>query len=220
MTVRNEALNTNTTNGSAVDHDVIDINEIGRLNKTVIRYTVNGFWSHDPISIYVTREFKRQDADVVFYWKATVSWSCGGRDKTTLPSDIDATVNFANALKLAASAAMYIEGESDKLEASYQAKRAEEKVLEKEQAEREKAAFDADPAMGEEVAKRVVKVMKEMQYTVVSFRTRGKRDTKEFKIERTPAGRLTIRDSWTNYRISKEEFIEKIKDYSNEYYIR
>lgn len=220
MTVRNEELNTNTVTGCAFDRLPFDLNDIGRRDMTSIKYTVNGFWSYDPITVFVTREFKRQDSEVTFYWKAEVSWSTGGRDTSTVPSSVDAAVNFANAIKDAASIAKYIEGESDILEAIYQAKRAEDKRLEKEQAGREQAAFDADPELGEDGARSVLDAIEKTPCSVVSFRTRGERKTKEFTVEKTPSGRITIRDTWSGFRIAKAEFINKAKSFSTEYYVR
>jgi hypothetical protein len=219
MTIRNEEMNTNTVSGGAYDSPRIDLNEIGSKNMSSIRFTVNGFWSYDPITVYVTREYKRDGSNILFYWKPSISWSSGGRDNKTLPSDIEATHNFAVALQAAASVAAFIEGKSDELEEIYQVHRAEEERLEKEKAAEAQAKIDADPEMGEELANEVFSFLnKTASATSFTAYTRGTRKAKEYTITRTGTGRISIK--YANQHVSRVDFINEIKLFSKEHAIR
>lgn len=124
---------------------------IGRQEQAHIPVSVVGFWSRDPITIYCKRGWSEKKE-----WGFSLSVSSGGRDTKVVASDADAYVNYGEALIAACCVIKELEGKVDEIEAFYQI-RAEE--LRQEHAAQEaakQAAIDADPAMGDHAARKII----------------------------------------------------------------
>lgn len=216
MTIRNEVLKTNTENGLDFERQQKDIEEIVSGYDTSIRYTVNGFWSWDPITIYVRRDFFREDTDIKHRWKIELSWSSGGRDKSTVPSDVEATKNFAAALADAAQYADDLSNRQAEFEAAYIVYREKEEKKRLEEEARKKAAFEADPEMGMEKAKEILDNLtqnKEILSLVV--KQRGSLLNTVYDLSRTPTGRIRIVSA--GRPMTKEQFLNEISKLSKTY---
>jgi hypothetical protein len=133
------------------------IEQIGRSGSGRITCKIDGYWSYDPISLYVDRKgWKPGEAN----WTVTMSHSSGGRDSKEVACDMQASINFAEAMIQMANigkSLLSLHGEA--LEKSYQDERAKLKA----QFEAEKAALnakiDADAAIGEAAAAGIVAEM-------------------------------------------------------------
>lgn len=118
-----------------------DIDRIGRNGMGSVRCKVTGFWSGDSITLYINRNFGSD-------WKITVSNSSGGRDTKEIESDMVAYKNYAAALSAMCDLGTVLEMNADKFEASYQAQREEDRKEREAQEAAEKAAIEADTALG------------------------------------------------------------------------
>jgi len=116
-----------------------DLVSIGRNGMGSVDVKVEGFWSSNPIILYIHRYW-----DV---WTVRVSNSSGGRDTEEVESDVVAYKNYAAALTAMCDLGAEIQKEFPKMEAAYQA---------------EQAMIDADVPMGES---RAMKLMEEMAQT-------------------------------------------------------
>lgn len=118
-----------------------DIDRIGRNGMGSVRCKVTGFWSGDSITLYISRNFGSE-------WKITVSNSSGGRDTKEVESDMVAYKNYAAALSAMCDLGTVLEMNFDKMEASYQVQREEDRKEREAQKAAEQAAIDADAPMG------------------------------------------------------------------------
>lgn len=156
-------INTTTIETTARTYGVqpYAINDIGRRGMGHIAVTAEGYWSSDPISIYVNRNWmwSKDDGDK-HAWNITITHSSGGRDTNVVADDADAAENFAQALLLAVAEARKLHTLTDELEACFQARMAEEKA-ERERLEAEHADRIAkDEPMGEANAKAMCTIAK------------------------------------------------------------
>ena len=147
-----------------------DLEEIGRNGHGRISCKIQGYWSSDPITLYIDRLGYGSTQG----WKVTLSHSSGGRDPKEVASDMEAAINFAEAMRdlaIIGRDLIYIYG--DTLESAYQA----ELVARRARDEAEKAALaakvEADPAMGVVAATDIVGFMAGGGLPVVSFYLRG-----------------------------------------------
>lgn len=133
-----------------------DLERIGQTGHGTINCKIKGFWSSNPITLYVDRGFYGPDRG----WKVTMSHSSGGRDPKEVESDMDAAINFADAMRaMAIIGRELISTQGDALEIFYQQRMAEVAI----EAAAEKAALaakiEADPAMGDLTASDIVAQM-------------------------------------------------------------
>lgn len=149
-----------------------DLNEIGRNGYGSISIKVEGYWSSDPITLYVRRDHYGTNG-----WGINLSHSSGGRDTKVVECDLEAEVNFANALIGAVSAGQFIQSKFEELEIIYQ----EERRLEREAEEIRKAEqakkAEADVPCGDNNARYLIqcmkaKIMKE-RYAEIKYFNRG-----------------------------------------------
>lgn len=132
-----------------------DLNDIGRRGMGRISCLVNGYWSHDPISLYVQRTFNwnpktNEDNGT---WKVEVSHSSGGRQtdpakERGVVSDLDAATNLGCALIALAALGRQIEARIPELVAAHNAEREACRLqrIAEEAAKAERIA--GDPALG------------------------------------------------------------------------
>jgi hypothetical protein len=130
-----------------------DLEQIGRAGHGTINCKIQGYWSSNPITLYVDRGFYGPDRG----WKVTLSHSSGGRDPKEVESDMEAAINFADAMReLAIIGRDLIFTYGDTLESFFQA----ECEVRRAQDEAEKVALaakvEADPAMGDLAASDIV----------------------------------------------------------------
>lgn len=93
-------------------------------NRLVSRVKVKGYWSSDSITAYINREM-RWDSNysaTTPEWKVSMSHSSGGRDTKEVADDLEAELNFAEAMTaLALYVRDFLSTNLEKLEAAYQA---------------------------------------------------------------------------------------------------
>jgi hypothetical protein len=115
---------------------------------------VEGFWSSNPITLYIHRYCN--------VWTVRVSNSSGGRDTEEVESDMVAYKNYAAALTAMCDLGAEIQKEFPKMEAAYQMQREEYRQEREAKMAAEQAMIDADVPMGES---RAMKLMEEMAQT-------------------------------------------------------
>ena len=94
-----------------------DLVSIGRNGSGSIDVKVEGFWSSNPITLYIHRYWN--------VWTVKVSNSSGGRDTEKVESDVVAYKNYAAALTAMCDLGVEIQKEFPKMEAAYQVQREE-----------------------------------------------------------------------------------------------
>jgi hypothetical protein len=140
----------------------IDIDALGRRGSGQLKCLVNGYWSADCLTVYVTREwFFKAGEDNSFAWKVSFSHSSGGRqtDPTKergVACDLEAAGNFGMAMIALAGAARQLQGRVAELEAAYQAQRIIDRAEDEARKAAAAAAVEADAAIGLESASSMV----------------------------------------------------------------
>lgn len=130
-------------------HAIADFDpaEIGRTGQGRITCAIHGYWSSDPISLYIRRDWRwAPDEGSTHAWIAELSHSSGGRDKDEEWSDTRAERNFGAALIAMADLGeqiLAVWGQS--METEFQRQRAAERAAD-EEAKRAKAAAVAEDA--------------------------------------------------------------------------
>lgn len=93
-------------------------------HRLVSRVKIKGYWSSDSITAYINREM-RWDSNysaTTPEWKVSMSHSSGGRDTKEVADDLEAELNFAEAMTaLALYVRDFLSTNLEKLEAAYQA---------------------------------------------------------------------------------------------------
>ena len=188
-----------------------DINEIGRSGYGRITAKIQGFWSSDPITLYVERRTYGDDKG----WRVTLSHSSGGRDPKEVASDVEAARNFAGAMiALADIGETFIADHGVALEAAYEAERARSLALAEAEKAAKVAAIEADPAIGLAVAAGIVAEMAAASantYAVTRvFRKRGSTVTSNVVARCNYKTRFAV----NGHTVSKKEAIEYIASYA------
>jgi hypothetical protein len=96
----------------------LDFDERIAQGSATVSIQVHGYWSRDPITVYINREHFYDDSEPKWVFK--VSHSSGGRDTDKLPSHIEAARNFGNALVAASEFAESMSLKIDEFETMYQ----------------------------------------------------------------------------------------------------
>jgi len=188
-----------------------DINEIGSSGYGRITAKIQGYWSSDPITLYVQRNNYGSDEG----WKTSLSHSSGGRDSKEVVSDMEAARNFASAMiALADIGETLIAEHGVALEAAYEAERARRLAVEEAEKAAKVAAIEADPAIGLAVAAGIVAEMAASAantYAVTRvFRKRGSKVTSNVVARCNYKTRFTV----NGCTVSKKEAIEYIASYA------
>lgn len=148
-----------------------DLEEIGRSGHGTINCQIKGYWSSSPITLYINRNFYGSEQG----WKVTISHSSGGREPKEVESDMDAAINFADAMRAMATVGHDLMAPISILQLETFHKL--EREVRRAQDEAEKAALaakvEADPPMGELAAKQIVLQMSEGALKIVRFYLRG-----------------------------------------------
>lgn len=132
-----------------------NLSDIGSNGGGSISVRINGYWSRDPITLYITRWRKENPL-----WQITFSHSSGGRDTEQVKDDMVAAINFAAAMSALAVLGKEIRDQySGALEAAYQVRRTEI-LLSEELARTTKAAkIEADKPYGMSRARGIIESM-------------------------------------------------------------
>jgi hypothetical protein len=117
---------------------------------------VHGYWSRDPITLWIRRGGMFTVGAEVAEWTADISHSSGGRDTKVVASDVEASINFGCALIAVAGLAQQILARSAELEEAHQAYRARLTAEHAAAKAAQAAAFEADAAMGTTQARTVL----------------------------------------------------------------
>lgn len=177
-----------------------------------VKVRVKGYWSSDVMTMYIRRTSKLLDKDES--WKFEISHSSGGRDTNEVKSDLEAETNFGQALVALAAYGQYLETLVDQFESAHQAYRAE--VTAQAAAERaaKDAALAADPALGEDAAKKLVKQIKAVEGAEIVVYRRADADP-HLTVMRSEnyAGHVHL-VSKNGTRWTPKELIERLKDMS------
>ena len=133
------------------------LEQIGRSGHGRITAKIKGYWSNDPITLYVDRKgWKPGDAQ----WTLTMSHSSGGREPNEVACDMQASMNFAEAMtQLATIGKCMLSLHGEALEKFYQDERAKLKAEFDAENAALQAKVDADVAIGEAAAAGIVAEM-------------------------------------------------------------
>lgn len=193
--------------------------DIGRADGSTghfrIPIKVKGFWSGESITVY---------GDYRCYgstgWKFTISHSSGGRDTKEVECDGEAAKNFGEAMIAAGNLVALLRSVSyiNKLTSEYEsalALRAEQERIER-QARQER--IDADPAIGESVAKEFLENLEPNEIVIAIKRGEevSSYSNREFRVSNY--GNRTYYKN--GERISKKEAIKQLAEYSERSYVK
>tara|TARA_R110000868_G_scaffold1432_1_gene11251 strand:+ start:163 stop:777 length:615 start_codon:yes stop_codon:yes gene_type:complete len=111
---------------------------------------VKGYWSNDAITAYIQRQSAwTLEGGTEFSWKASITHSSGGRDTAEVESDLDAALNFSEAMaSLALYTKEFLDANVDQLEETFLINRAlakkeyEEHAAAQKKAEEDRIAVD------------------------------------------------------------------------------
>ena len=173
--------------------------DIGYNGYGAIRTKVRGYWSQDVITLYIDRKFGSKE------WDIRLSHSSGGRETTVVECDMEAEINFAEAIKVVAKIGLDIKNNQIALlEENYQ-KRVQD---DKEKMAAEKAALDAavaaDKAIGIAFARYKLDTMGD--YDTLKVFVRGTDKVRQFSVSHRIKKTFTLQ----GMRISKQEAIEEL----------
>ena len=173
--------------------------DIGYNGYGAIRTKVRGYWSQDVITLYVERQFGSKE------WDIRLSHSSGGRDPKVVECDMEAEMNFAEAIKAVAEIGLDIKyNQIALLEENYQRRIQDDK--EKMAAEKAAldAAFAADKAIGIALARYKLDTLGD--YDTLKVFVRGTDKVRQFSVSHRIKKTFTLQ----GMRISKQEAIEEL----------
>lgn len=158
-----------------------------------INYTVDGYWSNDLISTYVSRENVWEQNTSLWkgVWRVSVSHSSGGRDTNAIVNDWEAEANFAKTLADVCTFAKELSSQSftDRLEEAYQIQ-VKKYIKEKEE---EEAALAQIPRVSSAAAKLIIDKLKNGTISKVELNYPGSKITHIISTEKTTSGRNALR---------------------------
>lgn len=134
--------------------NTIDAAKIGSNGRHTVRCKVVGFWT-DVITMYVDRDYSTNG------WKINLSHSSGGRDTKEVESDIEAEINFANAIIAIAQFGKEIEQHFEEFETFYQAAMIKNRAEWEAEKKAKQELIDSDATMSEADAVSLIDAMTE-----------------------------------------------------------
>jgi hypothetical protein len=173
--------------------------DIGYNGYGAIRTKVRGYWSQDVITLYVEHQFGSKE------WGIRLSHSSGGRETTVVECDMEAEINFAEAIKAVAEIGLDIKNNQIAvLKENYQ-KRVQD---DKEKMAAEKAALDAAIAADKEIGIALARYKLDTlgDYDTLKVFVRGTDKVRQFSVSH----RIKKTFSLQGMRISKQEAIEEL----------
>ena len=134
--------------------NTIDAAKIGSNGRHTVHCKVVGFWT-DVITMYVDRDYSTNG------WKIKISHSSGGRDTKEVESDIEAEINFANAIIALAQFGKEIEQHFEEFETFYQAAMIKCRAEWEAERKAKQELIDSDVTMSEADAVSLIDAMTE-----------------------------------------------------------
>ncbi len=149
---------TNPTSEKVVSFDTTDetIDSMARQGYICVPFRVFGYWSHDPITLYVQRKWFGKEGT----WEAALSHSSGGRDTDQVENDLDAATNFGVAMIIAAGEGKRLAVNVTRYEKLYAEQLAIEREAEAAKQRDVEAQIASDGILGEVLAKRLMTSIK------------------------------------------------------------
>ena len=136
--------------------NTIDAAKIGSNGRHTVHCKVLGFWPTDVITMYVERWGYNTNS-----WKIKISHSSGGRDTKEVESDIEAEINFANAIIALAQFGKEIEQHFEEFETFYQAAMIKCRAEWEAERKAKQELIDSDVTMSEADAVSLIDAMTE-----------------------------------------------------------
>jgi len=131
--------------------------DIGSNGYGSISARIDGYWSRDPITLYISRGYRLTAEGG---WKITLSHSSGGREPKQVKDDMDAAINFAAAMTALANLGKEIRDQyTPALEAAYQVRVTELRQLEENERAALAAKIEADKPYGMSRATGIIESM-------------------------------------------------------------
>jgi hypothetical protein len=135
--------------------NTIDAAKIGSNGRHTVHCKVVGFWT-DVITMYVERDYHNTNS-----WKIKISHSSGGRDTKEVESDIEAEINFANAIIAMAQFGKEIEQYFEQFETFHQSARIKYRAEWEAEQKAKQELIDGDVAMSEADAVSLINALSE-----------------------------------------------------------
>lgn len=189
-----------------------NLDEIADKGRGSIGYNVVGYRDRECVEL----DIDRQNGG----WRIRVNRSSYvSRDTEQEPNEITAMENSIAALQDACQLGRAIEKDTARLEARWQAAEAVRRAEAERKAAEDKAAYDADPAVGMKLAKHIIK---QMVYEIrakdggsydeisIHFATRGKRSENKLNVRYARSGLTLFSLGW--HKISKDRALAVIAD--------
>lgn len=173
--------------------------DIGYNGYGTIRTKVRGYWSQDVITLYIERQFGSKE------WGIRLNHSSGGRDSKEVECDLEAEMNFAEAIKAVAEIGLDIKNNQIAfLKENYQ-KRVQD---DKEKMAAEKAALDAAFAADKEIGIALARYKLDTlgDYGTLKAFVRGTDKVRQFSVSHRIKKTFTLQ----GMRISKQEAIKEL----------
>ena len=187
--------------------------DIGSNGYGTISVRIDGYWSRDPITLYISREFRRTAEDE---WKITLSHSSGGREPKQVKDDMDAAINFAAAISALATLGKEIRDQhTPVLEAAFQVRLTELRKADEDERAARAAKIDGDKPYGMSRATGIIESMYNGHLDPLLYAyVRGSDTTKTlFEIKRSQCGEKRLLYVGGN-RVSKEKAISMLAAHS------
>lgn len=196
-----------------------DLDQIASKGSGNIAYRVVGYRDRDVVELQIRRaRYDKEYNGRLWNLNATFS-SYVSRDSEQESNDLTAMENCIAALQDACLLGREIEKQTERMEALFQAAEAVRKAEAERIAAEKKAAYDADPAVGEKLAKHIIK---QMAYEIkakdgsswdeisIQLASRGERKAQQLNVRFARAG-LTL-FTLGYYRISKAKALAMLAD--------
>lgn len=193
------------------------VEHIGKNGRGRITVKVVGYWSADPITVYIDREFIYNSNP---QWKMTLSHSSGGRD-TKVTDDMTAGTNFANAmLALIDFSRNFFNENLEQFEQHYQQNLEVERKRREEEAQKKQEKLSLDTLIGEKGATELLTKMVEKfngvttstYYAVVRANIRVRGDNTVHCVTFRNRDKATFK--LNNVRHSKADMVKQIANYA------
>jgi hypothetical protein len=134
----------------------LNVEAIGRGFSSSLQISAYGYWSRDPITVYIRRGYRKDKETGSYLWEFSISHSSGGRDTKQVECDEQAVRYFAQGLLLAAQLVDTLKGQLDELNRFADDEMEKHKRAAEEAARAQQAKFDADTPLGDRLAKALV----------------------------------------------------------------
>jgi len=187
--------------------------DIGSNGYGSISARIDGYWSRDPITLYISREYRRAVED---QWVITLSHSSGGREPKQVKDDMDAAINFAAAMTALANLGKEIRDQYiPALEAAYQVRLTELRLSEELARSTKAAKIEADKPYGMSRATGIIESMYNghMDPHLRAYARGSDQHVTPFEIKPSSCGTKRLFYVAGN-RVSKEKAISQLAQHS------